>query len=97
MTLSNKQKKYLKGLAHKLPAVVYVGSNGISEAVLREIDQTLNAHELIKIRIRCDDQAELQDLLEAIKSRSQACLVQVIGHTVVLYRAAKEPQLILPH
>ena len=47
--VTGKQKKYLKGLAHKLNPVVMVGNNGVSEAVLKEINATLAAHELIKI------------------------------------------------
>ncbi|MFW7377736.1 MAG: ribosome assembly RNA-binding protein YhbY [Oligoflexus sp.] len=96
MKLNNKQKKFLKGKAHDLPAVVYVGNNGISEGVLREINQTLDCHELIKIKVRCDDQESMQSLVEEIQAQASANLVQVIGHTVVLYRAAKEPQIQLP-
>ena len=52
--ITGKQKKYLKGLAHKLNPVVMVGNKAF-QAVLKEIDATLEAHELIKIRVRCED------------------------------------------
>jgi RNA-binding protein len=96
LELSSKQKKYLKGLAHNLKPIVYVGQNGANKGVLNEIDNTLRVHELIKIRIRCDDQEELQSVLKDIEDQTQAALVQVIGHTVVFYREADEPQIVLP-
>lgn len=94
--LNSRQKKFLRGVGHKLPAVVYVGQNGISTAVLRELDNTLLAHELVKIRIRCDDQTELEGLLGKLREKVQAEIVQVIGHTVLVYRQADEPLLKLP-
>lgn len=96
MSLSARQKKYLRSLAHSLPAVVQVGQKGVSSSVLAEINQTLNSHELIKIRIQCDEQAELHALLEEITAAIQAELVQVIGHTVILYRPAEEAKISLP-
>ena len=96
LDLNNKQKKHLKGLAHPLNPVVMIGQNGVSEAVLNEINATLEAHELIKIKIRCDDQEELKPLVKEITDKVSASLVQVLGHTVVLYRTAKEPKIKLP-
>ncbi len=93
---SSKQIKYLRGLAHKLNPVVMTGQHGVTEAVIREIETTLNYHELIKIRLRCDDQSELLDLLSRITENVKAVLVQVIGHTAVLYRPSTERKIALP-
>ena len=49
--LSTKQKQFLKGLAHHLSPVVMLGGNGLTEGVLAEIDNALNHHELIKVKI----------------------------------------------
>ncbi len=49
MILNNKQKQYLKGLAHSLKPVVLLGQHGLTEGVLAEIDLALNHHELIKV------------------------------------------------
>ena len=73
-----------------------VGQNGISEAVLKEIETTLDCHELIKIRIRCEDQSELKPLLDSIVQQVNAALVQVVGHTVTLYREGTEAKIKLP-
>ena len=58
MKLSNKQKQFLKGLAHPLKPVVQLGGNGLTEGVLAEIDNALNHHELIKVKVPSDDREE---------------------------------------
>ena len=54
MNLSTKQK-HLKGLAHPLKPVVMLGNNGLTEGVLAEIEQALEHHELIKVKIASED------------------------------------------
>ena len=93
---SSKQIKYLRGLAHKLNPVVMTGQHGVTAAVLREMESTLAHHELIKVRIQCDDQTELLDLLLRITENVKAVLVQVIGHTAVFYRSSPERKISLP-
>ena len=53
--LSPVERQYLKGLAHTLNPVVMIGNNGLTDAVMREIAISLDAHELIKIRVQGDD------------------------------------------
>lgn len=55
MILNNKQKQYLKGLAHSLKPVVLLGQHGLTEGVLAEIDLALNHHELIKVKVASED------------------------------------------
>ena len=57
-TLSPKQRQALKAQAHALKPVVMIGQNGLTDAVVRETDRALKAHELIKIRVRNDDRDE---------------------------------------
>ncbi|NRA63524.1 MAG: ribosome assembly RNA-binding protein YhbY [Pseudobacteriovorax sp.] len=90
MDLSSKQKKQLKGLAHNLNPVVLVGSDGVSAGVLKEINRCLENHELIKIKIRCDNQVELKGYLDDILDSTDASLVQVIGHSVILFKQSPE-------
>lgn len=94
--LNSKQVKYLRGLAHKLEPVVLIGQHGITGGVIKEIDATLKARELIKVKIRCDDQDELGLLLDTILESVKAEKIQVIGHTVVFYRRSLEPQIAVP-
>ena len=88
MNLSTKQKQHLKGLAHPLKPVVLLGSNGLTEGVLAEIEQALEHHELIKVKIATEDRETKTLIVEAN--------VQVIGKTLVLYRPTKERKISLP-
>ena len=89
MTLSRKQIKFLRGLAHSLDPVVMVGKEGITPAVIKEMDTTLKDHELIKIKVRCDEREEFLAKVADLEEKSRASLVQTIGRMAVFYRAAE--------
>ena len=61
--LNSKQISYLKGLSHSINAVVQVGNKGLSEAVIKEIEGNLKAHELIKIQVQVNDKLKRQEFL----------------------------------
>ena len=94
--LSVKQRQYLKGLAHDLQAVVMIGNNGLTPAVLKEIEVNLAAHELIKIRVLGDEREARQALIEQICQASQASFVQHIGKLLILYRPRNPAKISLP-
>ncbi len=94
--LSTKQKQFLKGLAHHLSPVVMLGSNGLTEGVLAEIDNALNHHELIKVKIAGADRETKQLIIDAIVRETQSSNVQTIGHILVLYRPSEEGKIQLP-
>lgn len=88
MQLNSKQIAYLRGLAHNLNPVVMIGNNGLTEAVLKEIDISLNAHELIKVQVAGDDRDVRKSLLEEIAEKTSAVAVHHIGKQLVFYRAS---------
>ncbi len=94
--LSSKQIQFLRGRAHKLSPVVTVGQHGVTEPVLRELELTIRHHELIKVKLRCDNQTELLDLIGSITENVKAVLVQVIGHIAVFYRPSPEGKIVVP-
>jgi len=96
MNLNKKQIQHLKGLAHSLKPVVLLGSNGLTEAVVAEIDYALNHHELIKVKIPTDDREVKGLIVEAICRETQATKVQVIGKTLVIYRQSEEKKIHIP-
>ena len=96
MKLSNKQKQFLKGLAHPLKPVVQLGANGLTEGVLAEIDNASNYHELIKVKVPTDDREEKALIMDAIVRETNAEKLQVIGHTLVLYKPSEERKIQLP-
>lgn len=96
MSLSNKQKQYLKGLAHPLKPVVQLGANGLTEGVIAEIESALKHHELIKVKVPTDDREEKTLIMDAIIGETKSLKVQSIGHVLVIYRASDEAKISLP-
>ncbi|HQR50253.1 MAG TPA: ribosome assembly RNA-binding protein YhbY [Methylophilaceae bacterium] len=94
--LNSKQTSHLRALSHNLNPVVMVGNNGLTEQVLREIEVSLNAHELIKIKVFGDDRELRKALLETICEKTGAAPIHHIGKQLVIYRPADKPKIILP-
>lgn len=96
MSLSAKQIRHLKSLAHHLKPVVWVGQHGLRDSVLEEISGALDAHELIKVKI-ATEKADRIELIERITAATGAELVQHIGQMAVLFRRnEKKPKVALP-
>jgi len=95
--LTEKQKKYLRGVAHGRDPVVLIGQAGLSPAVLSEFETALGAHELVKVRARVGARDERDRIFAELAGRSASALVQRIGNVGVFYRRHKDkPRLILP-
>jgi RNA-binding protein len=87
MALTPSRRSELRSQAHKLTPVVIIGEkNGLTDEVLAEIDRSLKAHELIKIRAATDDRDARELWMEKICERLQAQAVQQIGKMLVVYR-----------
>jgi RNA-binding protein len=96
MAVNDKQKRYLKGLAHSLKPVVMIGDKGLTDNVINEIDNALSHHELIKVRVSGQEKAERLEVLNTIADKTSSDLVLIIGHIGGFYRPAKEPVIQLP-
>ncbi|QOC23678.1 ribosome assembly RNA-binding protein YhbY [Wenzhouxiangella sp. AB-CW3] len=96
MPLTTSQKKYLRGLTHDLKPVVMIADKGLSDNVLAEIEQALDHHELIKIKLRGDREQRGEWIARLIASTG-AEKVHSIGQVVCLYRRhPKKPVIALP-
>jgi RNA-binding protein len=91
--LTGKQRKSLRGRAHALRPLVLVGQGGVSDSVVRSVDDALTAHELVKVRLHEpeDKRADAETLAE----RTGAALCGLVGHTVILYRPHPEKPVIV--
>jgi RNA-binding protein len=95
--LTNAQTRFLRGQAHELKAMLQVGGKGLSDALVAEVDGALEHHELIKVKVAADDREARAALIDALAARTDAALVQRIGHTAVLYRPSKDKRhIVLP-
>ena len=95
--LTNAQIRFLRGQAHDLKAMLQVGGKGISDTLVAEVDGALEHHELIKIKVAADDRDTRDAMIAELAARTDAALVQRIGHTAVLYRPSKDKRhIVLP-
>lgn len=88
--LTGKQKRFLRAEAHHLTPIFQVGKGGVNEQMLRQIEDALEARELIKVRILDNCEEDKHDVAEALASGTNSELVQLIGLTVVLYKPSKK-------
>ena len=97
MRLTPSQKRYLRGLTQDLNPVVMTGNKGMTQAVLNEFEIALDHHELIKVKLGCDDRKQRVAQIAALAEASGAELVQSIGRVACFYRRnADKPRLALP-
>ncbi|HYC37501.1 MAG TPA: ribosome assembly RNA-binding protein YhbY [Usitatibacter sp.] len=89
-TLAPKRRSELRAEAHKLSPIVIIGDKGLTDEVVAEIDRSLKAHELIKVRAATNEREARAAWLDAICERLQAHPVQQIGKVFVLYRENPE-------
>lgn len=96
MTLSIKQRKHLKALAHHLNPIVQMGKNGYCESFVNEVKRGLKDHELIKVRVSCEDRSEFEQLADTLPEETDSNLVLMIGRIIVLYKQGDDPKIVLP-
>jgi len=91
MSLTNNQIKQLRKLAHHSKVIIIIGNAGVTENVLLEVDNALNTHELIKVRINAGDRSERDKMIEQVQQHTHSTIIQTIGHVAVFYRQADKP------
>jgi RNA-binding protein len=97
ISLTAAQTRFLRGQAHGLKALLQVGGKGISEALVAEVDGALEHHELIKVKIAGNERDARNAMIAELAGRTDAVLVQRIGHTAILYRPSKDHRrIVLP-
>ncbi len=97
IVLTSAQNRFLRGHAHYLSALLQVGGKGVTPAFLAELDNVLEQHELVKVKVGAEDRESRDALIADIVKQVGAALVQRIGHVAVLYRPSKDKrQIVLP-
>lgn len=97
MTLKPVQKRYLRGQAHHLKAILQSGAKGVTDPFLAEVGVALDQHELIKLKLAAGDREARRTMIEQITTATGANLVQSIGHTIVLFRRnPDDPKIAIP-
>lgn len=94
--LNGKQKRFLRAMASKEKAIVQVGKEGLSYNLFNTLKNALDARELVKVSVlkSCDE--EIRTIAIDLSANSNSEIVQVIGRSIVLYKASKEQLIKLP-
>lgn len=86
MALTKKQTKQLRALANSLKPLFYVGKNDLTEAAIKQADETIEKHELIKCAVQDGSELTAKEAAEQLAERLGADVVQTIGNRFVIYR-----------
>lgn len=93
MALTKKQIKQLRALANSLKPLLYVGKNDLTEAAIKQADETIEKHELIKVAVQDGSGLTAKEAAESLAGQIGAEVVQVIGNRCVLYRRSKRDDI----
>lgn len=94
--LTSKQRAHLRGLANSIDTILQVGKGGISDTLVKQVDDALTARELIKIRVLENAPTFAREFADQIAEATKSDVVQVIGTKIVLFRRnMKEPKISL--
>jgi RNA-binding protein len=97
MELSERQRKYLRGLGHQLNPVLLVGQHGMTAAVIAEAKRALHDHELIKVKFRAAEREARDVGLSELAVATDSILVHRIGHTALYYKRRNDrPGIVIP-
>lgn len=95
--MNSKERAYLRGLANNITSIFQVGKNGISDNFIKQIDDALEARELLKIHVLENSPEDIYDIANSLAKSTNSELVQTIGNKITLYRKkAKNSKINLP-
>lgn len=88
--MTGKQRAYLRGEANSMNPVLQIGKDGISEAVIAQVDETIESKELIKIRVLDNSLYGTKEAAHELADAVDAEVIQTIGSVIVLFRQNEE-------
>jgi len=95
--ITSKQRSYLKSVANEIEAIFQLGKNGATDNFIRQIDEALEAREIVKVNVLDNSSLVPKEVANELASKLGAEFVQSIGHKFVLYRESKDnKKIILP-
>lgn len=92
LVLDRNARLLLQAKAHHLDPVVLLGGNGLTEAVIKEVDRALTSHGLIKVKVPSDDREERTAIFEELADKLGAAKITQIGKLLVLFRPIPEKE-----
>lgn len=95
-SLTPRQRATLKARAHALAPVVQIGQTGLSDGLVAEVDRSLTAHGLIKVKLAGADREARTALTDALCGKTGAAAVQQVGRVLVLWRPREDDKPLAP-
>jgi RNA-binding protein len=99
--LTGIQAKYLRGIAHALKPVVFVGQKGVTNALIKSTEEAFQRHELIKVKfIDFKEKEQKKEIAAAIENKTDSRIAGMIGHIAIFYKPHKDPdkrKIVLPN
>jgi RNA-binding protein len=92
--LTGKQRSYLRSMGNTIEPIVQIGKDGIDDGIINQIDEALEAREIIKITVLRNSLIDAREACEEVCSETGADPVQVIGNRFIVYRRSKEKPII---
>ena len=95
--LTGKQRSYLKSIAHNLEPIFQLGKNGITDNFTKQVDEALNAREIVKINVLKNNILDPTDVAIELCEELNAEFIQSIGRKFTIYRESKDnKKIVLP-
>ena len=88
--MNSKQRAYLRGLANNLTSIFQIGKNGIADNLIKQIDDALEARELIKLNVLDTSPDEAINIANSLAHNTNSELVQIVGNKITLFRQKKK-------
>ena len=92
--LNSRQRAQLRGMANSFETIFQIGKGGINDQLIKQVDEALEARELIKLRTLENSPENSRSAADTIAERVGADVVQVIGYRFILYRESKNNKTI---
>lgn len=93
VTLSGKQNRFLRGLGHHLNPVVLIGKDAVSQGVIDSVEEVLDQHELIKVKLLEGCLVDRKNVAEQLSTTTDSSVVQILGRTILLFRPTPEGKI----
>ena len=89
--ITKQQRIGLRSFAQNLPDIVYIGKGDITDNVIKQINDNLYAHELIKVKVQDTCNLTMEEITAELENRCGCEVVTVIGSKIVIYKESKKP------
>ncbi len=90
MKLTSKQRAFLRKKAHNLDPLVRIGKDGLSDNLVKSLEDAINSRELVKVKILQNAEIDKREVAYELGLKSGCELVAIIGRTLIYYKENKD-------